>query len=304
MYVFASEYINSVLSDQEWGAFIEPDKELETLSNPCEKYKIVPPSGYKANFIPFRTLNPLFDDIAVRMNSLQSTGMNYEDQCSAQYYFDMFNVLHANANNVDRIVEIGVYLGSASCVFAGCLLPMNKTLDLIDVNKCYLRVTYERIRRSFPEAASRVRLYFGDLPSYVKNVLAHSGNTRHLIQHDGSHCFNEVVKDLSSLYFVKDKINGVMIQDTHLRSANINLFTFVDAAVYTVFGFGMKYHEIGVKFPTPTQPALNFSTYFLDNHPEGMYIPFALNNFRYPHPSMKLENFITTREERLAPVTA
>jgi hypothetical protein len=199
---------------------------------------------------------------------------------------------------------VGVYLGGASCVLAGSLVPLNKTLDLIDVNKHYLRFTYERIRRIFPEAASRVRMFFGDLPTYVKNVMTQTGNTRHLIQHDGSHCFNEVIKDLCSLYFVKDKINGVMIQDTHLRSANINLYTFVDAAVYTVFGFAMKFHEIGAKYKDQTTPAYQFVTYFMSNYPEGMYIPFTLNTFRYPHPIMKLEDFLPRQEARLLPELA
>lgn len=301
MYVFSNLYLNSILNDQEWGTFISPDKDLETCENPTETYRITIPSGIKADFTPFLNKNPLFDAAISRILNARNT-IPYEDQCSAKYYFDMFNIINLSSNDIDRIVEVGVYLGGASVILAGSLVPLNKTLDLIDVNKGYLRLTYERIRRLFPEAATRVRMFYGDLPTYVKNVMSTSGNVRHIIQHDGSHCFNEVLKDLCSLYFVKEKVNGIIIQDTHLRSANIDLYTFVDAAVYTIFGFAMKFHQIGVKFNGQTEPAYAFQTYFMDNYPEGMYIPFALNKFRYPHPVMKLESFLPKTEPRLLPV--
>jgi hypothetical protein len=43
-------------------------------------------------------------------------------------------------------------------------------LDLIDLSAAYLQFTYARIRRLYPEAAARVRLFHGNLPSYVKHV--------------------------------------------------------------------------------------------------------------------------------------
>lgn len=296
MYVFHNSYIKKMLSDSEWGTFIQPDQSLENHPNPAEKYNIVPPSGGKANFYPFIKRNALFDSILAQVLTQQTT-MNYEDQCSSKYYFDMFTVLEQQQRDVNRIVEVGVYLGGASCILAGMLIPLGKTLDLVDVSKPYLRFTYERIRRLYPEAISRVRMFFGDLPSYVKNVMQQENGVRYMVQHDGSHNFNEVVKDLAALSFVKDRVNGLMIQDTHLRSANIDLYTFVDAAIYTIFGYNMKYTEIGIKNNHQTVPAYQYKTYFLDNHPEGMYIPFALNQFRYPHPTMELDSLLLKRDE-------
>lgn len=114
-----------------------------------------------------------------------------------------------------------------------------------------------------------------------------------MIHHDGSHNFNEVVKGLASLYFVRDKVHGLAIQDTHLRSAKLGLYTFVDAAVYSVFGYQMQYHETGSKYPGGTNPAFAYSTYFLSDQTEGMYIPFAQNTFRYPHPTMTLDDILS-----------
>lgn len=293
MYIVANLRVIKQLEESDWGTFINPDKDLENHPNPPEKYNIVPPSGYKADFLPFLKNNALFDSIISRIIDMRHQ-FHYEDQCSAKYYYDAFTILNLCQNDINRIVEVGVYLGGASCIFAGSLVPMNKTLDLIDINKGCLLVTYERIRRLFPEAASRVRLFHGDLPSYVNNVMSKESDVRYLVQHDGSHQFNEVLRDLASLYYVKSRVNGIMIQDTHLRSARIDLYTFVDAAIYSVFGFGMKYHDLGIKSPVQTEPAYHVTNYFLQNYPEGMYIPFAENNFLYPHPSAKLESFLPT----------
>jgi len=284
--------------NNDWGTFIEPDRDLENYADINEKYKINIPSGRKANFEPFVGKNYLFDSIIQRVIP-QREQIKFEDQCSSKYYYDMFNALRSNLGEVNRVAEVGVYLGGASVIFAGCLIPMNLTLDLIDPNKVFLQFTYERIRRAFPEAASRVRMFLGDLPTYVKKVMLIEQNVTSFIQHDGSHNFNEVVKDLASLSFVKDRVKGLAIQDTHLRSADIDFYTFVDAAVYTVFGYNMKFGELGVKFPTPSEPGYQYSTYFLDNHPEGMYIPFNQNHFRYPHASSPLDKFLPKVEDRL-----
>ena len=120
-----------------------------------------------------------------------------------------------------------------------------------------------------------------------------------LIHHDASHHFNEVVRDLAALSFVKDKVNGLIIQDTHLRGGNIGTNFFVDAALYAVFGGNMPLYELGIKLPQATEPAFeanNFGVYFMDNQPEGMYIPFELAQFRYPHKSVALSSLLPKAE--------
>jgi len=178
---------------------------------------------------------------------------------------------------------------------AGCIEDTNIQLDLVDINKNYLRLSYERIRRLYPEVAKRTRIFFGDLPTYVKNVLMQEKNTSNLVHHDGSHTFNEVIKDLAALYYVKDKVEGLLIQDTNLRAGNIDSFVFVDAALYAIFGSDLQYYETGLKHGNTATPAFQFGphgTYWLANKPEGMYIPFALQKFQYPHPTVEFDRFL------------
>lgn len=281
--------IKAQQTDAEWGQFMQPDPEHEKAENLIETFGIKMPSGHQSNldaYVPHSNL--IFSQLVSKLNQ-QKANIAYEDQCTAKYYFDNFNLVQNFHKEFNRIVDVGVYLGGSANLFAGCLQPFNLELDLVDVNKKFLRFTYERIRRTFPESIGKVRMFFGDLPTYVKNVMQKE-NSKSLIHHDGSHNFNEVVKDLASLYYVKDKIHALSIQDTHLRSAKLNLYTFVDAAVYAVFGYQMQYIETGFKFPNGTNPAFAYSTYFLPNQTEGMYIPFAGNTFRYPHPSMTLDD--------------
>jgi hypothetical protein len=294
MYVFINDYIKKSMHDPNWGTFISPDGDLEHLPNPNEKYQIPVLSGHKANFSVFQFQNPLFNSITTKIIEQRAT-IHFEDQCSGVYYFDIFDIAEINKQRINKIVEVGVFMGGASCILAGQIEDSAIELDLVDVNPLFLRFTYERIRRAFPKAASRVRLFFGDLPTYVKNVLAHAEKSEHLIHHDASHNFNEVVRDLASLSFVQDKIVGLMIQDTHLRSSNIHSYVFVDAALYAVFGSSLQYFEMGSKFSDNTNPTFEdegYGTYFLGGHPEGIYIPFFPGLFRYPHSSVKLEHLL------------
>lgn len=125
---------------------------------------------------------------------------------------------------------------------------MGLELDLVDANTAYLQFTHERLRRIFPRAMTRVRMFHGDLPTYVANVLSAEHGTRALVHHDGAHGFDQVVKDLSSLFFVRDRVHGLAIQATHLRG-DIRYLNFVDAAVYAMFGVGVKYEPLGANFP-------------------------------------------------------
>lgn len=288
MYILKHGLIREGRKDPDWGTFIAPDSDLEKLADPNEKLNVYIPSGNKADFAPFLRRNDLFDSIVNKVIE-QRHVMSYEEQCSGKYYFDCFSILRELKGKINRIAEVGTYLGGASCIFAGCTVPFDFDLDLIEAKKEFLYYTYERIRRAFPESLSRVRLFLGDLPSYVKNVVQHENKNNILFHHDAGHNFNQVVNDLASLYFIKEKAHGLMIQDTHLRSAKVHNYIFVDAAVFAIFGFKLRFIELGIKFNNATQPAYAGQTYFIDNHPEGFYIPFAQNKFCYPHDSMNLE---------------
>jgi len=292
MYILKHGLIREGRKNPEWGKFISPDIELQDMQDPNEKLNVYIPSGNKADFTPFLQQNPAFDAVVKRIVA-QRDLMSYEEQCSGKYYFDCFTILHSLKGKINRVAEIGTYLGGASCIFAGCVTSLNIELDLIEANKEFLLYTYERIRRAFPEAVAKVRLFLGDMPSYIKNVVQHEKQTNILLHHDAGHNFNQVVNDLACLYFVKDKIQGLMIQDTHLRSAKIQNYIFVDAAVFAIFGFNVKFLQFGAMYPQSTTPAYAGKTYFLDNHAEGFYIPLDQNKFQYPHASMTLEQIDT-----------
>lgn len=294
MYILKNGFIRECKKDPDWGNFIAPDRELENLADPNTKLDVYIPSGFKANLESFlyQTPNSLFDSIAIKIIA-QRDKMTYEEQCSGRYYFDCCNLLQALKGKINRVAEVGTYLGGASCIFAGCIPACGFELDLIEANRAYLLYTYERIRRAFPESVAKIRLFLGDLPAYVQNVVQKENQTNILFHHDAGHNYNTVVNDLASLSFVKEKTHGLIIQDTHLRSGLVPNCVFVDAALYSVFGFDMKFFEIGVKFAQSSEPAYAGKSYFIDHQAEGFYIPFDVNKFCYPHPSMKLEEMDT-----------
>ena len=192
---------------------------------------------------------------------------------------------------------MGVFMGGSAAILAGCVEPMGLELDLIDVNDAYLRFSYERLRRLFPRAVNRVRVFHGDLPTYVANVLLAEPQARALVHRDSAHAFDQVVKDLCSLYFVRDRVHGLAIQGTHLRG-DIAHLNFVDAAVHAVFGVGVKYEAMGARYPHDapvTYPNQWDGNYFLADAPEGMYIPFEAAEWKYPHPTMELETFLPVK---------
>jgi hypothetical protein len=290
-----SDYVTTVaMHEDTWGAFVEPDPALAEVENPHEKLSIPIYSGHHADLKAFAGHNTVFDRITARINA---SDLAYEDQCSANHYFDLFSRVERSHLELTRIVDVGVFMGGSSSVLAGCVEPMGLELDLVDVNHAYLQFTYERLRRLFPNAMSRVRMFHGDLPTYVNDVLLAEPRTRALVHHDAAHDFNQVVKDLSSLYFARDRVHSLAIQDTHLRGS-IEHFNFVDAAVYAMFGIDVAHEPIGANFPPDspvTHPNQWNGNYFLAGRPEGMYIPFADVNWKYPHPSMDLDAFLPTK---------
>ncbi|QXJ23973.1 class I SAM-dependent methyltransferase [Actinomadura graeca] len=288
-------FIESVaMHDERWGTFLEPDPGLPGVENPHDVLGIQILGGHHADLGAFAGRNAVFDRIAART---EGVGLAYEDQCSAQHYFDVFCCVEREHRELTRVVDVGVFMGGSSAVLAGCVEPMGLELDLVDANPAYLQFARERVRRIFPGAMPRVRMFFGDLPTYVRTVLLAEEGTRALVHHDGAHDFPQVVKDLSSLYFARDRVHGVALQDTHLRG-NIEHCNFVDAAVHAMFGVDVKYEPLGARYPagTPvTRPNQWDGNYFLADTPEGMYIPFDSVEWGYPHPTMKIEAFLPVK---------
>ena len=275
-----------------FGAFIEPDRDLEELQDPNQKLGIPIYSGYKAagQWKSMRGRNRIFDDLADRLKALD---IPYEDQCSAKYYYDLVSTLRDFNGEFDRLVEVGVYMGGSSVIFGGCADRFHYDLDLVDIDPNFLRFAYERIRRTTPDAVHRVRLFHGDLPSYVSNVLMRE-DSRCVVHHDGAHDFNQVVKDLASLSYVADKLHAIIAQDTHLRGT-IEHMNFVDMALYAVFGLDLAHAPIGEVYQDwdgRTNPNEYQGNYFRAGAPEGFVLPMAMNQFHYPHPSLKLESLL------------
>ncbi len=276
------------------GQFITPDSSLEHSSAPHEDLSLPIYSGYQAIKAadPFLGRFRIFDELVERVRSFN---VAYEDQCSIDYYFDIVRTLRDLNGEYDRVVEVGVFMGGASVMLAGCSGRFDFDLDLVDIHDGFLRFTYERIRRCFPEAAHRVRLFHGDLPAYVREVMlpeAAAGPTgKSLVHHDGAHDFNQVVKDLSALSFVRDQLHSIIAQDTHLRG-DLAHMNFVDMALAAVFGTGLTFVPIGKIYnehDSRTNPNRYQGNYFRPGMAEGMVVPMGANRFLYPHPKARFE---------------
>src|SRR6185312_3293185 len=163
---YSLEFLNlqreSASRNPYWGKFISPDQSI--IHEFSSEYNH-PQSNHSPkiiDFTPYRKNNPLFDAIVDRI-SLDESAKNYY-RCSAKYYADCFNLLTQHEKKINRIVEVGTGWGDLSCFFAGSLEAMDATLDLVDSNPEALLRTYVKIKKNFPEAAQKVRLFFGDLP--------------------------------------------------------------------------------------------------------------------------------------------
>jgi hypothetical protein len=123
-----------------------------------------------------------------------------------------------------------------------------------------------------------------------------------IVHHDGNHQFPQVVKDLASLYYVRDQLFAVIAQDTHLR-APVQYNNFVDMAIYAVFGTDLGFAPIGAVYgegDPVCQPNNYQGQYFVPGRPEGIVIPMACNSFRYPHPMLKMEDFLPSELDKAA----
>jgi len=250
-------------------------------------------SGYRALYDVQKLIgqNRIFDSIVDRQKTLD---FPYEDQCSSQYYFDIVRTLRDLNGEYDRVVEVGVFMGGSTSYLAGCIEPFDFDLDLVDVCEPYLLYAHERVRRLYPQSAGRIRLFHGDLPTYVREVMLDEPHRRSIVHHDGAHSFDQVVKDMASLSFARESLLAIIAQDTHLRGS-LKYMNFVDMALFAVFGTDLKYAPIGKVYDmvhTQTQPDPYFGNYFMPGVAEGVVLPMAANQFVYPHPQHKLDDIL------------
>lgn len=281
-----------------FGTFIAPYERAEDIEALRQRLSSHIRSGYRSVSDSGRLMgqNRIYDRIVTSLRALE---LGYEDQCSAQYYFDLVRTLRDFNGQFDRVVEVGVFMGGSTSYLTGCIAPFDYDLDLVDVCAAYLRFAYERVRRMYPESAGRIRLFHGDLPSYVREVMVHEPERRSIVHHDGSHEFNQVVKDIGALSYVQQSVLAIIAQDTHLRGS-AKFMNFVDMALYAVFGTDLKYAPIGAVYEehSPmTSPDGFYGNYFMPNVAEGVVLPMAVNRFQFPHPAHKLDDLQMSPED-------
>lgn len=284
-------HVAQFAADPRWGTFIECPAPLGAGEDPGQ---LLPWQNMRKQTRAPDPSNRLWNDLIARINAYPFAT---SDQCSDKHYRDVFEFLRINNGAVDHFIECGVFQGGLSVLLAGCAVAFNFQLDLIDIKPAALAATYQRIRLTFPESLPRIRLFFGELPNYVKSTMREPSFSQAILHHDGSHRFNTVVNDLASLYFIRNRLHAVLVQDTHLRHSNPADFCFVDAAVAAVFGFDLRYQPIGVTFEKTTYPHLlktegRHDIYFVGGRPEGMMIPLAENPFLYPHDLHVIDDLI------------
>jgi hypothetical protein len=281
-----------------FGTFIEPYESAQDVAALRERLQSHIGCGYRAVSAagPLLGQNRIFDRIVAKIETLD---LDYEDQCSAQYYFDLVRTLRDFNGQFDRVVEVGVFMGGSTSYLAGCAESFDFDIDLVDVSASYLRFAYERARRLYPEAAKRMRLFHGDLPTYVREVMLKESDRRSIVHHDGCHEFNQVVKDMGSLFYARQNLLAVIAQDTHLRGS-AKYLNFVDMALYAVFGLDLKFAPIGKvlsEHDPMTSPDQYHGNYFMAGVAEGVVLPMAANNFVYPHPAHPIDHLLPTEEE-------
>jgi hypothetical protein len=290
---FQDSYAAKFAAESNWGHFLDHPVPLAEQEDPSA---LLPWKGMTLQHRTTTAIDTTWNEIAARINAFPYPT---SDQCSEKHYQDVFEFLRINRDVVDRVFECGVFHGGMSVLLAGCALAFDFCLDLIDVNPAALQSTFHRIRRTFPEALPKIRIFLGEIPNYVKAVMQDSEFKNAILHHDGSHRFNTVVNDLSSLYFVRSNVHAILIQDTHLRHSDPANYCFVDAAVAAVFGVDPRYQPIGTTYPMDVySPAIDWEkgtndVYFLEGRPEGMIIPLAENRFLYPTSMHKIDDFIS-----------
>lgn len=231
--------------------------------------------------------NDIFDEFAIAMNQGK---MRAEDQCTEQWYYDIFQHFLKHFGQTRHVVELGCFTGGSSRWLYVASRLFNFTIDIVDANADYLAAARARVLDACGEIGPGVRFFHGDLCTYVDQVARHERRPNTTIHHDGPHTFHECMQDFASLYFIRDTLLHLIIQDTNLRSAQIDLYSFVDMAAYAVFGIDHPFQPIGQQLKVDA-PVWGAKIYFDDAEPEGKVIPMRDVEFRYPHPSVTAEEF-------------
>lgn len=282
--LFANSYIVAEKKKFTWGKFIDDfayaPSALESVGKKLQ-------SAHTHSYAEVRGRNDVFDEYA---NVMRLSLLRAEDQCTETWYFDIFNHFLTHFGQTRHVVEVGCFTGGSSRWLYVASRLFNFTLDIVDANKDFLAYARERLIDTFGGIEGNVRFFHGDLPTYVKEVAIFEQRTGTTIHHDGAHTFNECVQDFASLFYIRDNLLNLIIQDTNLRSANVDLYTFVDLAAYAVFGLAHPHTPIG-KSLTTNKPLWNAKIYFEEREPEGKIIPMQGIKFLYPHPTTAFEEF-------------
>lgn len=282
-------FMQEIIKNPAWGTFIEPDHDLSHYTNPNEKYHLTSRERHHLNFNQFLNQDKFFDELIEKVKTEKSS-ITTSNQCTNKYYYELHQLIKFQQNSINTLVEVGPQLGDLSLFLASCIESSGINLDLVDTNLENLRYAYERIFRVFPHIISKVRLFFGDLPKYTQCVLMNSAN-KNFIHYKGSHSFNDIIRDIGSLSYVKDKIPHLVIHDTHLRSLDMHEFAFADAALFSLFGKEIQCLPLGEIMAEEIYLPQS-SHYLAKNQVEGFYIPLMQNKFHSPHPIEVLDNFI------------
>lgn len=273
--------------------FIEPDRTLEDVVDPAETLGINVSSDHRVAYgeNAFYGRNRIFDRL---FKSQQLIDLNYEDRGSGQYYFDLVSTLRDFNGHYDRVAEVGVFMGDNSAFLAGCAAPFDFDVDLIDTNPAFLKFAYERIRRAYPDNTKRIRLFHGDLPSYVRHIIMREYGHSYVIHHGGGQGFEQTVKDIAALSYVRDYITALIVHGTHARST-IEHTHFTDLALSAIFGAELNFAPIGTTYSAgapSTVPSRSQRNYSLPGAPEGLVLPMGMNTFQYPHPELSMDDFL------------
>lgn len=282
--MFSNSYIEDQKREKSWGEFVT-DFAFEN-----EAIAIVDgllQSRHRHDFSSVMGHNDVFDEYVAVMNACQ---MPTEDQCTEQWYYDVFTHFLRTNGQTRHVVEVGCLTGGSSRWLYVASRLCNFTLDIVDANINYLAYARARMIDTFGEIADNVRFFHGDVPIYIKQVAIAEQRSRVTFHHDGAHTFNECVQDFASMSFIRQNLKHVIIQDTNLRSARMDLYSFVDMAAYAVFGLNCPYDSIGKKLSLET-PMWGDRIYFEVSEPEGKIIDVSQVTFKFPHPSISASEF-------------
>lgn len=289
--VTSNSFITQQRQTPGWGSFIEDFSHASAAIETVGKALI---SAHTHRYHSVMGQNDVFDEYANLMN--QST-MRAEDQCTEQWYYDIFRHFLLQYGQTRHVVELGCFVGGSSRWLYVASRLFNFTLDIVDANASYLAVTRERLLDVFGDIGPNVRFFHGDLCTYIEKVAQHERRPATTIHHDGPHSFQECLQDFAALYFIRDTLNHLIIQDTNLRSARMDYYSFVDMAAYAVFGKDHPYQPIGRQL-TVDAPVYAQQLFFEASEPEGKIIPMRDMVFRYPHPSLTADAYFAQLSDR------